>query len=332
MDDSEKWKMLAQLDSFLGTYILASPDGVNWKMLYEKPSLNASDTQNVAWYDNEINEYVIFMRIDDDNPREHGGEHGDCGHYTGLENQISPDIRRIGRCTTKDLSNFHCANSGIHEAADVFSFDAVDPPCMDIYTNGATRYYNRILMFPAIYQKCVLPQKNGNDGILDVRFISSFDGGHTASYVPSEISNARKPFVRLALNRCSGKNLNYSYFPKDMPWCNDDINAVSTSTYGSGQNYFGAGYVEANNGEDLLFYYGGTTFTHAGDSRDNEHWPVSASGIGAIIVKRDRFASINGGYAFNLATVPSLRTVKMSVPSCETKDNTFSVPSYTIQL
>ena len=101
MDDSEKWKMLAQLDSFLGTYILASPDGLNWKMLYENPSLNASDTQNVAWYDNEINEYVIFMRIDDDNPREHGGEHGDCGHYTGLENQISPDIRRIGRCTTK---------------------------------------------------------------------------------------------------------------------------------------------------------------------------------------------------------------------------------------
>ena len=34
-------------------------------MLYDKPSLNASDTQNVAWYDNEINEYVIFMRIDD---------------------------------------------------------------------------------------------------------------------------------------------------------------------------------------------------------------------------------------------------------------------------
>ena len=52
-----------------------------------------------------------------------------------------------------------------------------------------------------------------------------------------------------------------------------------------GKITFGAGYVEANDGEDLLFYYGGTTFTHAGDSRDNEHWPVSASGIGAIIVK-----------------------------------------------
>ena len=79
VDDSEKWKMLAQLDLFLGTYILASPDGLNWKMLYENPSLNASDTQNVAWYDNEINEYVIFMRIDDDNPREHGGNTGTVG-------------------------------------------------------------------------------------------------------------------------------------------------------------------------------------------------------------------------------------------------------------
>ena len=90
---------------------------------------------------------------------------------------------------------------------------------MDIYTNAATRYYNRILMFPSIFQKCVLAENEINDGLLDIRFISSFDGGHTANYVPSDISNARQPFVRLNLNRCDGKHLNYSSFPKDMPWC-----------------------------------------------------------------------------------------------------------------
>eukprot|EP00943_MAST-04B_sp_MAST-4B-sp1_P000843 g843.t1 len=315
--ENEKWKMLVRMnnkdDTDTDTYVLSSADGIHWEEMFDAPSLNSSDTQNIAWYDNEIDEYIIFMRIDNPDPREHF-----FGNCVGLNYRISPDIRRIGRCTTRDLSNFGCEPEGSKEAPDVFSFDSTDPPCMDIYTNAATKYYNRILMFPAIYQKCIFAANNGNDGILDVRFISSFDGGHTANYVPSEISNARQPFVRLNINRCDGKNLNYSYFPKDMPWCKDDTMSVSHAAYGASQNYFGAGYIEVNNGEDLLLYYGGTAFTHAGDKRDNQRWKSSSSGIGAIIVKRDRFASINGGYFFNQAILPTVRTVTMTIPACNT--------------
>ena len=321
--EDEKWKMLVRMNNQdnteTDTYVLSSHDGINWKKMFEAPSMHRSDTQNVAWYDNEIDEYVIFMRIDDLNPKEHSGPHGAC---QGPLPQLSADFRRIGRCTTKDLSNFECEPGGSTEAADVFTFDAIDPPCMDIYTNAATRYYNRILMFPSIFQKCVLAENEKNDGLLDIRLISSFDGGHTANYVPSDTSNARQPFVRLNLNRCDGKDLNYSSFPKDMPWCVSDTESVGKSTYGAGENYFNPGYIEVNNGEDLLLYYGGAAFTHAGDADDNQHWKSSSSGLGAIIVKRDRFASINGGYIFNKKTIPTLRTVTMKVPDC-----VFSIPS-----
>ena len=84
-----------------------------------------------------------------------------------------------------------------------------------------------------------------------------------------------------------------------------DTESVGKSTYGAGENYFNPGYIEVNNGEDLLLYYGGAAFTHAGDADDNQHWKSSSSGLGAIIVKRDRFASINGGYIFNKKTIPN---------------------------
>ena len=105
-------------------------------------------------------------------------------------------------------------------------------------------------------------------------------------------------------------------YTKDIYFREEEEDCVChhLSVESAGENYFNPGYIEVNNGEDLLLYYGGAAFTHAGDADDNQHWKSSSSGLGAIIVKRDRFASINGGYIFNKKTIPTLRTVTMKVP------------------
>ena len=92
--EDEKWKMLVRMNNQnnteTDTYVLSSHDGINWKKMFESPSMHRSDTQNVAWYDNEIDEYVIFMRIDDLNPKEHSGPYGAC---QGPLPQLSSDFR-----------------------------------------------------------------------------------------------------------------------------------------------------------------------------------------------------------------------------------------------
>ena len=63
-----------------------------------------------------------------------------------------------------------CRPCNLTDAIDVFSFDAEDPACLDIYTNSATEYYGVYLFFPSVFMhmQFAAPDPDpSNDGLLE---------------------------------------------------------------------------------------------------------------------------------------------------------------------
>jgi hypothetical protein len=121
--------------------MMSSPDGIQFAAMYGKPVVAHSDTQNVAFYDQQKQRYAGYIRIDNGSPPE---------HPTNETCRIQAPVRRIGRCDlgTKLDPPWPCTYKDAH---DVFTFDDKDPACMDIYTNSVTQYYGIYLFFPSVF-------------------------------------------------------------------------------------------------------------------------------------------------------------------------------------
>lgn len=162
-----RYKMVCSYDGPAGggTYVFASPDGLRWKPVSDKPSFRSSDTGNVAFFDERAKRYVAYIRT-----------------WTPM--------RMVGRCEFDDLADF-----GKEEV--VFGYDESDPPDMDFYTNAAVKYpfaQDVYLIFPSAYFHYPEPPvgKYSNDGPLDIRLAVSRDGVHFTR--PD-----RKPYIGLGV-------------------------------------------------------------------------------------------------------------------------------------
>jgi hypothetical protein len=162
-----RYKMVCSYDGpgGFGTYVYVSADGLHWSPISDKPSFRASDTGNIAFWDDRIGKYVAYIRT------------------------WAPG-RGVGRCETDDLRDFG-------KEQIVLARDDLDPPDVDLYTNAAVKYPfadNVYLLFPSAYFHYPEPPvgKFSNDGPLDIRLAVSRDGVHFT--VPD-----RSPYIRLGV-------------------------------------------------------------------------------------------------------------------------------------
>jgi hypothetical protein len=141
------------------TWVFASPDGLHFKPMFDKPSFRPADTNNVCFFDERIGRYVAYMRS-----------------FRGL--------RVVGRCEFDDLANFgqdrivFASDAEDREQLDRTRFDHVAP-----YNSSALKYpyaANAYVMFPSMFYHFPEPPvgKVPNDGIAIIHFGASRDGIH----------------------------------------------------------------------------------------------------------------------------------------------------------
>lgn len=175
----ERYKLVCSYrppDGENGTWVFASPDGLRWHPISDKPSFRPSDTNNICFFDDRIGRYVAYVRIWD-------------------------PWRKVGRCEFDDLRDW-----GKEQV--VFSYDEEDQrgldqdlfTGMDFYNSAAIKYpgtQNVYLMFPTIYyhyrKEVALtlgaPERGaGNDGPMEIHFAASSDGIRWTRF-------DRKPFI-----------------------------------------------------------------------------------------------------------------------------------------
>ncbi len=163
----ERYKLVCSYrppDGERGTWVFASPDGLRWHPISDKPSFRSSDTNNICFFDDRIDRYVAYVRV------------------------WAPQ-RKVGRCEFDDLTDW-----GREEI--VFSYDdedrmGLDPGLftgMDFYNSAAVKYpeaRNVYLIFPTAYyhyrsevaMALGAPKgKAGNDGPMEIHFAASPDG------------------------------------------------------------------------------------------------------------------------------------------------------------
>ena len=148
-----------------GTWALVSPDGLRFSPLGDGPCFRASDTGNIAFWDEAIGRYVGYVRM-------------------------WQPMRKVGRCEFDDFARWG-------QERTVFGYDALDGDRVDYYTNAALKYpyaANAYFIFPSLYFHLPEPPegKFRNDGPLDIRMAVSRDGNTWTQ--PS-----RKPFVPRAV-------------------------------------------------------------------------------------------------------------------------------------
>eukprot|EP01006_Ploeotia_vitrea_P021184 TRINITY_DN53537_c0_g2_i1.p1 TRINITY_DN53537_c0_g2~~TRINITY_DN53537_c0_g2_i1.p1 ORF type:complete len:539 (+),score=63.37 TRINITY_DN53537_c0_g2_i1:47-1663(+) len=306
--DERRWKFVVdtEVDGVRGIWVFCSADGLKFSACYKKPSMERSDTMNVAWYDNTLGHYVAYVRIDDVYPKEHGPSVSCSG------DGLSADLRRIGRCAFSSLSDWGCT---ITNASTVLTFDKYDPPCLDVYTNAATIYEDLVLFFPSMYKHIDFGTGYSNDGLLDIRFATSRNNGRTASYVPSKTHSNRKPFINLGISNCP--QLQQTKRP-DSQWCADTDQLQHTS-WDSATMYMAVGMVRDNKRGLLRMYHSGSPFTHGSDAGGHT-WGLN-SGIGVVSIRTDGFSYLNSDYIFNTqqSEMPQFTTVAVTVPAHGTK-------------
>ncbi len=163
--EPQRYKMVADLHppgGKRGTYVAGSADGIHWKLLKDSPAFRPSDTNNIAFYDNQIGKYVGYVRVWD-------------------------PLRKVGRCVFDDFTDWG-------KEKVVFSYDAEDEraldhglfSAMDFYTSAALKYphaANAYFIFPSAYyhyQEAAARRMGStsprNDGPLDIQFAASRDG------------------------------------------------------------------------------------------------------------------------------------------------------------
>ena len=267
---AERYKMVASLHPSggkNGTYVAASADGLNWKLMKDAPAFRASDTNNICFFDNRLGRYVGYVRVWD-------------------------PMRKLGRCEFDDITDW-----GKEQV--VFSSDAEDlsgldsqifsttafaqggsaiktRPAMDFYTSAAWKYpraENVYLMFPSAYYhyqedwaRRMGTTDPRNDGPLDIQFATSRDG-------KSWNRLDRHPFIRLG----------------------------AAGGFASAYAYMASGCI--CRAEEIWFYYGVSDHTHGNydPARDKFLGTITRARM-----RLDGFVSVDADYSGGEFTTPAL--------------------------
>jgi hypothetical protein len=129
--------------------LFASPDGIRWKKLQQKPVLTdgAHDSQNLAFWDSLRGEYVAYAR-----------------HFMG--------VRHIRTATSRDFINWSPSRP----------IDFGKAPAEHLYTNAVTPYFRAPHLYVGLPMRFVPNRKlepgHPYPGVSDGVFISSRDGLH----------------------------------------------------------------------------------------------------------------------------------------------------------
>jgi len=144
-----RYKALAGLGGE-GLIAIASPDGVHWKMIQEKPVITkgAFDSQNLAFWNPVTGCYMDFHR------------------------DFHNGVRQIMTCSSKDFINW----------TEPRWLDFGDAPLEHLYTNAVTPYYRAPHILIGFPKRFMESRKKLTDdpwtGVSDGVFMSSRDGLH----------------------------------------------------------------------------------------------------------------------------------------------------------
>ena len=140
-------------------HALSSPDGLQWRMMREEPTLTdyPFDTLNLAFWDTWRKEYVGYCRG--------VAGQGSSDFFTG--------VRWIRRATSKDFLNW----------GPLENIDCGDTPWEHFYTNSCIQYERApgtYLMFPSrfVHDRVPNPEWTYDTGVSDIVFMSSRDGSN----------------------------------------------------------------------------------------------------------------------------------------------------------
>ena len=154
-----RYKALAGKKSGGGLRAFASPDGIHWQKIREEPVITdeAFDSQNLAFWDEQREQYVAFVREFIRVPVSAEALHG--------------GIRSIKRCTSQDFLNWSKPQW----------VDLGDTPDEHLYTNAVTPYFRAPHIYLSFPRRFVEHRKklDGSmiNGISDQVFMTSRDGG-----------------------------------------------------------------------------------------------------------------------------------------------------------
>ncbi len=150
--EDERYKAVVRTRDLLA---LASPDGINWRLLQDEPILTDGpfDSVNISFWDSDLGLYVTYTR----------GVAG-TGPFKG-------GVRWIRRATSPDFRNW----------SELESIDTGETPDEHFYTNACVKYDRApgvYLMFPSryVYERSPNPDWTYSPGVNDIVFMSSRDG------------------------------------------------------------------------------------------------------------------------------------------------------------
>ena len=135
-----------------------SPDGIGWTVLPEPLTLTHSDTQQCAYYDARLGEYVLYTRDYADLPQWNPQQDNDL-------RWIATSRRSIGRTHSADFHHFPLPEVALQATPDMH-------PSEVLYTNNYTTIPgapDHHLMFPTMWDL------SGSDAT-HLRLASSYDG------------------------------------------------------------------------------------------------------------------------------------------------------------
>ncbi len=150
--DDERYKAVVRSGVLLA---VASPDGINWRLLQDEPILTDRpfDSVNISFWDDDLGQYVAYTR----------GVAG-TGPFKG-------GVRWIRRATSPDFRNW----------SELVPIDTGETPDEHFYTNACVKYDRApsvYLMFPSryVYERSPNPDWTYSPGVNDIVFMSSRDG------------------------------------------------------------------------------------------------------------------------------------------------------------
>jgi len=222
-----------------GSYAMVSPDGLRWKMLgkdrgYRLKRGQASDSQNICFWDNDLSKYVAFVRM-----KKMGPEPRDRTCWVGL-------------MTSKDFENWT-------RAKDIFYADEQMPvpggkpgwlPVVDLYTPGGMKVPGvpkAYILLPTTYyhwREDDFPQTDEGSfpATMDVALATSRDRVNWWQPSPAD----REPFLRLGKDGTALSGMIFS-----NPWpivVGDEIwfyYAGLGRSHGGGSQSYGSGIFRA---------------------------------------------------------------------------------------
>lgn len=186
--ESERYKAFAvskrALEGVRGLVPLASPDGLTWRQMSERPVMvdGPFDSHNVPFWDTQLGKYVVYTRGvgNPDGSVQYSPEKGwfapaggEAKPDGGLGREFGGGVRWIRRAVSDDFINW----------SPLEVIDCGDTAFEHLYTNACTPYDRApgtYLMFPSRFVPHRTPDneiaRTATPGVNDVVFMSSRDG------------------------------------------------------------------------------------------------------------------------------------------------------------